>query len=80
MEKQKKLSGKYKNKDISIEIIGESAISGKYMVQVKALVSNKTSKELLAKLGEIETCYRLTQNAFYTQDELEAILMVYGLE
>jgi len=80
MEKQKKLSGKYKNKDISIEIIGKSAISGKYMVQVKALVSNKTSKELLAKLGEIETCYRLTKNAFYTQDELEAILMVYGLE
>ena len=78
--KKKDLKGKFKNKNISIDILGKSARSGEYMIQVKVLVNNRSNKELLDKLAKIDTCYRLTRNAFYTREALEALIKEHDLK
>ena len=78
--KPKKLRGKFKNKNISIEILGVSERTGEYMVQIKVLVNNKPNKELLCELGTMETCYRLTENAFYTREDLDKIIEEHNLK
>ena len=69
---------KYSNSELTITIFGKSTIYNTYYVQVK-IYSNK-SKSLLNEIGQIETCYRLTRNAVYTEKELKAIIKKYKLE
>ena len=73
------IKGKYTNKNISIEILGQSSISKDYCVQIKVLVNNQENKKILEELGQCETCYRLTKNAWYSCEQLEVIFKQYDL-
>lgn len=79
MDQTKTLKGKFKNENIRITILGQSSVSKEYMIQVKVLKNTKQNKDLLDELGQTETCYRLTKNAFYTREKLEAIIKRYDL-
>ena len=79
MKQKNILKGKFKNKNISIEILGQSAISGEYCVQVKVLINNRDNVKILEELGTVETSYKLTKNAWYTRKRLEAIFKQYDL-
>lgn len=74
-----RIQGKYNNENISIEIIGQSTISYLYCVQIKVLKSTPINKAVLEELGQSETCYRLTKNAWFTRERLLEIFKQYNL-